>query len=154
MRPWRSTLALIIMMVSAGALGQTSNNRNIGIEKAWARISPSEPGTVSIFFDITNTADEADTLRFATSPIAGKVLLRKGRWDGYNFHNDQAKGVPVKAGRMTSFHPGVLEITLKELNAPAIVGETITVRLNFAHAGEVTITPTVSNQLLGNRTRK
>lgn len=155
----RTTLALFMLMISAGvcvpaAWAQSPNDRNITIEQAWARISPSEPDTLSIFFDIISKADAADTLRFATSPLAGKVLLRRGRWKGLDFHNDRAVGVPVKAGRITPFHPGVMEVTLTELNGPLIVGETVTVRLNFAHAGEITITPTIGNQLLGNRTKK
>lgn len=159
MRRWRSTLALVMLMISAGvcpqaAWAQSSNDRNITIEQAWARISPSEPDTLSIFFDVISKAENPDTLRFATSPLAGKVLLRRGRWKGLDFHNDKAVGVPIKAGRITPFHPGVLEVTLKELNQPPVVGETITVRLNFANAGEITITPTISNQLLGNRTKK
>ncbi|MBY0508661.1 MAG: copper chaperone PCu(A)C [Rhodospirillaceae bacterium] len=154
MRTWHAALALVILMAGAGAWAQSSNDRSIEIDKAWARISPSEPDTLSIFFDVTSKGDVPDTLRFATSPIAGKVLLRRGRWEGLNFHNDQAIGVPIKAHRLTSFRPGVLEVTLKELNAPTIVGETVTVRLHFSRAGEITITPTISNQLLGNRFRK
>jgi len=159
MRRWRSTLALVMLMISAGVCvpaswAQSSNDRNITIEQAWARISPNEPDTLSVFFDIINTAEAPDTLRFATSPLASKVLLRRGSWKGLDFHNDKAVGVPIKAGRVTPFHPGVLEVTLKELNRPLVVGESITVRLNFAHAGEITITPTISNHLLGNRTKK
>lgn len=150
--------ALIILILLAAGTAFAAENRSrdgtIKIENAWARISPSEPGAISIFLDIVSLADKDDSLIAATSSMARKVTLRQGTWKGLNFRNQPKDSLVIKAGKRIEFRPGANEVTLTEVDATVSVGTAIPVTLLFKNAGEVTIEAQAGNQLLGNRSRK
>jgi copper(I)-binding protein len=150
--------ALIILILLAAGTAFAAENKScdgtIEIESAWARISPSEPGTVSIFFDVVSLGETDDSLIAATSSMARKATLRQGVWKGLNFSNQQKDGLVIKAGKRVEFRAGVSEVTLTEMDAAVSVGTAIPVTLLFKNAGEITIEAQVGNQLLGNRGRK
>jgi len=150
------TLIILTLLATGTAFAAENKSRDgtIEIENAWARISPSEPGTVSISLDIVSLAEKDDSLIAATSSMARKVTLRQGTWKGLNFSNQPKDGLAIKAGKRIEFRPGVSEVTLTEIDAAVSVGTAIPVTLLFKNAGEVTIEAQVGNQLLGNRGRR
>jgi copper(I)-binding protein len=149
-----AVLIFLTALVGSSAFAETTRDGSIAIQKPWARIAPNEDGTVSVFFEVLNMGEKPDALVSASSPAAKKVSLRKGKWRGLDFLNKEQDGISVKANRRTSFRPGALEVTLSDLNTPVAVGAPVPVTLVFKEAGAVAITPTISNQLLGNRFRK
>jgi len=151
----RALIILTLLAVgTAFAAENKSRDGSIEIENAWARISPSEPGTVSIFFDVVSLGEKDDSLIAATSSMASKVTLRSGTRKGLNLSNQPKDGLAIKAGKRVEFRPGVSEITLTEMNTTVSVGTTIPVTLLFKNAGQITIVAQVGNQLLGNRGRR
>jgi copper(I)-binding protein len=147
-------LAFATLFAALPAFAEVSRDGTIDIQSAWARIAPNEDGTVSVFFEVLNMGEHTDALVSASSPVAKKVSLRKGKWSGLDFFNREEDGIRVKANRRTSFKPGQLEVALSNLTNPIPVGAEVPVTLVFKEAGPVPITATISNQLLGNRFRK
>jgi len=145
---------LAALFAAFPACAEVSRDGTIDIQSAWARIAPNEDGTVSVFFEILNMGANTDALVSASSPVAKKVSLRKGKWSGLDFFNNEQDGIRVKANRRTSFRPGAMEVTLSNLTNPIPVGAEVPVTLVFKEAGTVAITAIISNQLLGNRFRK
>ena len=117
-------------------------------------MAPKEPGTASVFFEVENDGHGNDELLSATSPAAREIVIRRGKWRGYDFFNTKTDGVRIKAGERTSFHPGAYEVTLKEFTSPVGVGAVLPITLMFKDAGPVQVEARVANQLLGNRIRK
>ena len=154
LRSLLSGLIVIVALTPAFAAGQYSPDGSIDVESIWARMAPNEPDTASVFFEVLNVGNKPDVLLSASSPVAKKITLRRGRWKGLNFFNRQTDEIKIKADSRTSFHPGDLEVTLSEFTEPVGVRSVIPVTLIFKDAGPVTIEATVSNQLLGNRIAK
>lgn len=145
------TILLSLVAAHAEAAPRLSENGLLEVSSVWARMSPKEADTTSVFFEVWSNADEADELVSASSPVAGTILLRRGQWKGLNFFNKESGRIRIKAGTRTSFKPGTYEVTLTDLRTPVGVGSTFPVTLNFKEAGTITVEATVANQLLGNR---
>jgi copper(I)-binding protein len=147
---------VLVLTISTGmtAWAETSQDGSIQVEQAWARIAPNEPNTASVFFEVISRSDHPDALVAATSSSAQDVLIRSGKWKGWDFFNKESQGIKIKANKRTSFHPGKYEVTLKNFNDKLNVGTTLPVTLVFKEAGTIMIEAKVSNQLLGNRIAK
>lgn len=144
-------VALSLTVAHAQAAPRVSGDGSLEISQVWARMSPKEADTTSVFFEVWSNGEESDELLSASSPVAGTIMLRRGSWKGLNFLNKDSDGIRIKPGTRTSFHPGAMEVTLTDLKAPVNVGSTLPVTLNFKEAGTITVEATVANQLLGNR---
>ncbi len=155
----RFTAAVLAILLSfaaahAEAAPHLSGDGKVEVSQVWARMTPKEAGTTSVFFEVWSNAEDADELVSASSPVAKTILLRRGLWKGFNFFNKDSDGIRIKAGTRTSFRPGSFEVTLTDLIMPVGVGSTFPVTLNFKQAGTITVEATVANQLLGNRVQK
>ena len=117
-------------------------------------MAPNQAGSVSVFFEVLNLGDEADMLVSASSPVADKATLQRGKWRGFDFFKKSTDGIKIRANERTSFRPGALEITLKDFKVPVGVRSTVPITLVFEQGGTMDIETTASNQLLGNRINK
>jgi len=147
-------LALAALPSGRAAAAQIFQNGQLQIEGVWARMAPNEVGTVSVFFEVLNLSETADTLMSASSPVADKAILRRGKWRGFEFFRKSTEGIKIKANGRTSFKPGALEITLTDFKVPIGVRSTVPITLVFKQGGTMSIEATVANQLLGNRINK
>ena len=149
---------LIILALAAlpgiAAAAQVFQNGPLQIEGTWARMAPNQAGSVSVFFEVLNLGDEADMLVSASSPVADKATLQRGKWRGFDFFKKSTDGIKIRANGRASFRPGALKITLKDFKVPVGVRSTVPIMLVFEQGGTMDIEATVSNQLLGNRINK
>jgi periplasmic copper chaperone A len=136
------------------AASQVSSDGTLRVEDTWARMAPNESGTASVFFEVLSSGAESDELLYATSTEADTVVLRRGKWRGYNFFNRKINTIKIRAGKRTSFHPGAYEVTLTDFTGPISIRSRLPITLVFKNAGLVNIEAIVSNQLLGNRIKK
>ncbi len=149
-----TVLALIGILAGTHASAQFSPDKSVEIKNAWARIAPTEAGTVSVFFEVFSHRDSADTLISASSPAAEKVTLRRGTWKGLSFSNEPTSRIEIGAHKRLTFRPGTYEVTVTNFTAPLEVGMNLPITLVFRDAGQLNIQIAVGNQLLGNRTKK
>ena len=145
MRIRRLTLPLLLTLAACGGEASQGSTGPAGsaaaavdgirIEGTWAaRIS--SPHAAALYFIATNDASTDDRLVGATSPDAGSVSLYGAAADG-STTLVPVDAVDVPAGGEVSFEPGGNELVLLGLDAPARVGSTLSVVLEFERAGRV-----------------
>ena len=115
----------------------------IAIENAWARPGRIN-GVSAVYLDLLNGSTESDTLIELSAPVAGLVELHETFDRGEGMMGMRQIEEPVFPGReVTVMKPGGLHIMLMQLNQPLNEGDEVTLTLNFALAGEITITAPV-----------
>ncbi len=115
----------------------------ISIEQAWARPGRLN-GVTAVYLDLLNGSSVPDTLVQLSSPVAGLVELHETFDRGEGMMGMRQVEVPVFPERgVTEMKPGGLHIMLMQLNQPLNEGEVVSVTLQFALAGEITVTAPV-----------
>lgn len=137
-----SELVLAVLVISAcgGSSGELT------VQDAWARpASVGENGAA--YFVIENGTAATDTLLSISSEIAtaAEVHMSMGDDNGVMSMQMQAS-VPVPARDKVEFKPGGLHVMLVSLTQDLKVGDTITFRLNFEKAGDLTVEAPVKEQ--------
>ncbi len=118
----------------------------IEITDAWARPGRIN-GVSAIYMHVLNGSADTDTLISLSSSAAGLVELH----ETYELDNDmmgmrEAEN-PIFPGRaVVSMQPGGLHIMLMQLNPALNEGDEISLILNFALAGEISVTVPVQSQ--------
>ncbi len=118
----------------------------IEIADAWARPGRIN-GVSAIYMNVLNGSADTDTLISLSSSVAGLVELH----ETYELDNDMMgmrEAVnPVFPGKgVVSMQPGGLHIMLMQLNEVLNEGDQINLILDFALAGEITVTAPVQSQ--------
>lgn len=138
MKCWtRYGLALLATwsLAAAAADGPT-------VSGAWARATA--PGTdVGAAYMTIEGGGAADRLVSASSPRAAMTHLHAVTEDGGVAKMRPVEGIEVPAGQRVELAPKGLHIMLMGLDSPLVAGETFTVTLRFASAGERAVTVTV-----------
>lgn len=118
----------------------------IEIADAWARPGRMN-GVSAIYMNVLNGSAETDTLISLSSSIAGLVELH----ETYELEDDmmgmrEAEN-PVFPGRAAvRMQPGGLHVMLMQLNQALNEGDEVLLILNFALAGEISVTAPVQSQ--------
>lgn len=81
----------------------------------------------------------ADQLVGASSPVATEVQLHTMSMDGNTMHMSQLKAVDIPANGSVELKKGGMHLMLMGLKAPLKAGDTISIKLKFAKAGEVEV---------------
>lgn len=125
-------LLLVVVVVASACTGSSR-----GIEIANARVWVPPASTTAAYFDITNHGSDADVLTGVECDIARAMVHRTEMEDG-QMTMRPAGPVTVPAGETISFTPGGLHVMLMDV-PPLDVGNTVELRLQFEHAGTVTV---------------
>ena len=112
---------------------------NIEIHKPWVRAVPPTSKTSAAYMGILNHADSDDHLVSAESDIAKAVELHNVRKKDGMMEMYQVKSIGIPAKGKQKLRPGSYHVMLIGLNRQPKEGEIIEVKLNFMHAGSVTI---------------
>lgn len=130
-------LALIAILIAcAPADGQ------LQVSDIWARPGLSG-GNSAAYFVIENRTASDDTLLSASSDVAGAVELHMTSMQDGNMQMMHQQEVPVPTGK-TEFKPGGLHVMLIALNQDLNPGDTFSLTLDFAAAGDMQLEVTVS----------
>jgi copper(I)-binding protein len=138
----KSTLFKLVFMaivVSLSSLSIAQGPANsIKVENAYAfATAPGQP-VAGGFLKIDNKG-AADKLVSASSPVAGEVQLHEMAMDGNVMKMLQLKDIAVPAGGSVELRPGSLHLMFMKLKAPLVAGQTISVKLRFAKAGDLEV---------------
>ncbi len=96
--------------------------------------SPS-PTDASAFLVLENRGTSPDSLTGVTSPDAESVMLHQTVAQGM----EMVDGVAIPAGGRVTLAPGGYHLMLHGLTRPAAAGDTLALRLQFVHAGELLV---------------
>jgi periplasmic copper chaperone A len=134
-----TAFALTTVAILALAPGVLAND--VMVISGFARASAApQASAAAAYVTLANRGKEADQLVGVTSPAAAMAHLHQSKTqDGV------ASMVPVEtlelgAGAFVEMKPGGLHIMLMSLKAPLKQGESLTLELEFAKAGKVTVT--------------
>ena len=106
---------------------------DIEIVYPWARATPMEQTTGSVFMKLSNTGDITDRLLAATSPMAARVALVP------------ARPVVIPPGETVFLGPETVRLDLLGLIAPLVEGTAVPLTLRFERGGAVEITAAVAS---------
>ncbi len=127
-----------VFSFSAAIYAQSAKVGGLEIENAYTRATvPGQP-VAGGFLKIENKGT-ADQLISASSPVAGEVQLHEMAIEGNVMKMRQLKDIPVPAGGAVELKPGGLHLMFMNIKAPLTAGETVSVKLKFAKAGEVEV---------------
>ncbi len=102
----------------------------------WAPPSDPKAGGVAVYGPLLNVGKDADRLVGASSPIAEKVRFRIAK-DG---KTTWPEAVDLAPGRPLALAPWRVHIWLSGLKHPLKDGDSFDLVLNFAKAGQHTVT--------------
>ena len=100
------------------------------ITDAFAR-EPIIPASGAAYFTIHNSGTVADTLLSANSPEASGAMFHGQSMS----HLDQ---LPIPPGGTVSLAPGGTHLMLTDFAKMPVLGDSMTLNLDFAHAGKLT----------------
>ncbi len=134
-------LPLILSLLSCTSQKkEASASVNGSTSEAWAR--PAAKGAMSAaYFTYTNTLDTADTLSSLSSNVSMMTQLHESYMtdDGLAGMREMKNQV-VESNEQLVLEPGGLHVMLMRLTNDLAEGDSVTVTLNFAQAGEVVVT--------------
>jgi copper(I)-binding protein len=144
-------------LFAAAVAGANSAAAPIRVSDVWSRPAT---GTAVVYATIHNDSGEPDRLIGATSPVATHADLHESSetkmpamsmssgsmgnmpMNGSMMSMKTLTAIPVPAGGTTSLKPGGYHVML-DLRHDLKAGETVPLRLHFAHAGWIAVTATV-----------
>ena len=106
----------------------------IEIEQAYAT-APPVGRTFAAY--LTITAAKADTLIFASSPRARAIEFHDPVFVGDLVRMPKLERIELQPGLRKTLQPGGLHLMLLDVVPQVDVGDLLTVRLRFQHAGEI-----------------
>jgi len=118
----------------------------IEIADAWARPGRIN-GVSAIYMNVLNGSAETDTLISLSSSVAGLVELH----ETYELANDmmgmrEAEEPQFPGRAVVTMKPGGLHVMLMQLNEAINEGDDVDLILNFALAGEISLTVPVQSK--------
>lgn len=118
----------------------------IEIAGAWARPGRLN-GVSAIYMNVLNGSADTDTLISLSSSAAGLVELHETYELADDMMGMRKAENPVFPGRgVVTMQPGGLHVMLMQLNQALNEGDEVNLILNFALAGEISVTAPVQSQ--------
>ncbi len=144
-RPVRSFEIAAAVILTAGGLyafaGQDeSTNGMISVKEAWARPTLGKSANSDAYLTITNAGSRADKLLSVGGGAAERIELHEHVRDGNTMRMRRVSGgLEIAAGATKALEPGGQHITLIGVAAPLNEGGKIALKLEFEHAGEISV---------------
>jgi copper(I)-binding protein len=127
-------LAPLSLVVGRAACAASFKLGPITVSHPWA--APSATEAAAMFLEMRNDGSRPDRLIAASTPIAGTVIFRAPDGTPLEYYDLLPK-------RPISLQPGRRYIALRELKGPLALDDTFPVTLQFAEAGNLTVTAAV-----------
>lgn len=132
-------------MLTAGGIyafagnGETKDGM-ISVQEAWARPTLGKIANSDAYLKITNAGSRSDTLLSVGGSAAERIELQEQFHDGAIMRMRKVDGgLEIAAGATKTLEPGGHHITLIGVAAPLNEGGKIALKLEFEHAGEISI---------------
>jgi periplasmic copper chaperone A len=131
--------ALICGLRPSGAAGQSPP---VTVSNAWSRATPPHAETGAVYMTLTSAT--GDRLIGVSTPVAQQAELHRTTHQGGIMRmRPVSGGLELPAGKSVSLRPGGYHIMLTGLKTPLQAGQSIPLRLTFAHAAPVNVEVTV-----------
>ena len=136
--------AAVTILAGCAAPGQSEG---VIIKDAWVRPSPMEVGNGAAYLIIENHSRQDDALLAAASDVADAVEIHESMaLEGDMMGMRPVERIDVPAGGSVALEPGGFHVMLIGLRRELREGDTVTLRLTFANAGEMTVEALVKEQ--------
>lgn len=132
------TLALVFLLSACGAPVPAGSQGNIEISTPFAHAAGAGE-TTAAYMNIRNTGPEADTLLKASCDAAMMVQVMETNMEGDVMSMRETPGIELPAGTTVELKPGGYHVMLMGLKQELKVGASISITLEFAKAGKVTL---------------
>jgi periplasmic copper chaperone A len=133
-------LALLVLGATIQAPARADTASSISVAKIWARATPPGAPTGAIYFTVTNTGTDADTLVSAATPAAKEAQFHESTVDNGISRMRPTGPLALAPGQSVVFAPGGKHVMLMGLAGPLKPGSTFPLTLTFAKAGKVDVT--------------
>lgn len=144
MRFHLTALLLSGTLLSTPALAHDYTHAELHIQHPWSRALPPVAPTGAAYMVIENRGETTDTLKQASTPIAGYTELHEHVHQGDLMKMQRIDSLDIAPGEQVEFSPGGYHVMLFELKEPLVAGNTYPMTLTFEHAGEIEIEVHVS----------
>ena len=140
----RRRLAVLLLALSAIApTAAWAQSGNITVGDAWTRPTAGFVKTAAVYFTIINSGSVDDHLVAAGSPAADRAETHINIREGDIIRMRRVISVDVPANGKTVFSPNGFHVMLTGLKAPLKAGDSVSLLLQFAGAGVITVPVTV-----------
>ena len=132
------TLMLVFLLSACGTAAPADSQGGIEISAPYAHAAGMGE-TSAAYMSIKNSGGEADTLLKASCDAAMMVQVMETKMENDVMSMGEIPGIELPAGGTVDLVPGGYHIMLMDLMQEMKDGTTITITLEFAKAGVVTV---------------
>jgi copper(I)-binding protein len=133
------TLALVFLLSACGTSAPVAASQNgIEISGPFANVAAAGDNSAA-YMSVKNTGAEADTLLKATCDAAMMVQVMETKIEGGVMSMAEVPGIDLPAGGTVELKSGSYHIMLMNLKQELKEGTSISITLEFAKAGKVTL---------------
>jgi copper(I)-binding protein len=146
----RALVGAVLLCLSAAGVGLaeeggTASAGAIEISAAWVRGTPPGAPVSAGYLAVTNTGQTPDRLVGGSAPFADRVEIHEMEMHGGVMRMAEIEGgLVIAPGETAVLRPGGNHVMFMDLTDPPQPGDTVTVTLEFAKAGPVTVEMPVS----------
>ena len=140
-------IASVMLLVGllAGCSGPVAappelRKNSLYIQDAWARASPLPDGNSAVYMAIVNPVDRIDRLLDVSSQLGVTGLHESMTQDNIVSMEARPAGFEVPPNGNLTLAPGGKHVMIMSIAEPLVVGDVVTVTLNFETYGPMTIT--------------
>ncbi len=109
--------------------------RGVEVHEAYA-FAPATPEAAAVYFTVVNRGSRADTLVAARVDGAAGAMLHRTVEEGGTAHMEHVVALPLAPGDSAALAPGRMHLMLTGLARLPQAGDTLSLTLRFARAGE------------------
>jgi copper(I)-binding protein len=139
----RRFVVLLLALLAVVPTVAWAQSASITVEDAWTRPTAGFVKTAAVYFTVVNSGGTADRLTAAESPAADRAETHINLREGDIVRMRRVISVDVSANGKTLFQPNGFHVMLTGLKVPLKAGDSISLSLQFADAGVITIPVTV-----------
>jgi copper(I)-binding protein len=135
------SIAVLLCAIAGEAVAASTEacTGDICVSGAWARATPPGAETGAVYFSLINKGRAADSLVSASSSATANAMVHRSVMTGNVVRMEMTGPVELAPGARVTFAPIGYHLMLGGLKQPLKEGSTISVTLDFAKAGKVTL---------------
>jgi periplasmic copper chaperone A len=131
--------AAALLTLAGPAFADPVKAGDLTLDNAWARATPKGSQVGAGYITIRNDGAAADRLASAAADFADAQIHEMKHANGVMQMREAKDGVEIPANGTLSLAPGGYHVMFVGLKHPLAKGDTISVTLKFARAGEVKV---------------
>ena len=139
----RRLVVLLLALLAIVPTAAWAQSAGITVDDAWTRPTAGFVKTAAVYFTIVNSGSAADRLIAAGSPAADRAETHINIHEGDIIRMRRVISVDVPANSKTVFQPNGFHVMMTGLKAPLKAGDSVSLSLQFAGAGVITVPVTV-----------